>query len=78
MLRKILEKRGIARILANKLLSEIAKRDDVFVVCLEVNPEQVSALHFYKSLGFRKVGIETHMFGDGLPHEVLVMEKVMR
>jgi ribosomal protein S18 acetylase RimI-like enzyme len=70
--------KGWARLLADKLLFEISKRDDVDVVCLEVNLEQVPALYFYKRLGFRKVGIETHVFGDGLPHEVLVMEKVMR
>jgi ribosomal protein S18 acetylase RimI-like enzyme len=69
--------KGLARLLANKLLFEIAKRDDVFVVCLEVNPEQVAAVNFYESLGFRRVGVETHVFCDGLPHEVLVMERVM-
>ena len=69
--------KGLARLLANKLLFAIANRDDVFVVRLEVNPELVTALSFYESLGFRRMGVETHVFCDGLLREVLIMEKVV-
>jgi len=69
--------KGWARLLADKLLFEIGKREDIDVVCLEVNSELVQAISFYEDLGFRKVGIKIHVFGDGLSHEVLVMEKIM-
>lgn len=68
--------KGWARLLADKLLFEIGKREDVDVVCLEVNSELVHAVSFYVGLGFRRVGVRTHVFSDGLPHEVLIMEKV--
>ena len=71
-------RKGLARLLVNKLLFEVGKREDISVVCLEVNPELVSVVCFYESLDFRKVGVESHVFCDGLSHEVLVMEKVMR
>jgi ribosomal protein S18 acetylase RimI-like enzyme len=69
--------KGWARLLTDKLLFEIGKREDVDVVCLEVNSELVHAISFYEDLGFRRVGVRTHVFGDGLSHEVLIMEKVM-
>ena len=69
--------KGWARLLVDKLLFEIGKREDVDVVCLEVNSGLVHAISFYEGLGFRRVGVRTHVFGDGLCHEVLVMEKVV-
>jgi len=70
-------RKGLAKLLANKLLFEIGKRENISVVCLEVNPDLVNAVCFYESLGFRRVGVERHVFCDGLAHEVLVMQKVM-
>ena len=69
--------KGIGRALVERLFSELGKMEDVHVVCLEVNPVQIFALRLYESLGFSKVGVESHVFCDGLSHDVLVMEKVM-
>jgi ribosomal protein S18 acetylase RimI-like enzyme len=69
--------KGIARMLTNKLIFEIEKKENIRIVCLEVNPELVHAVCFYESLGFHRVDVESHIFCDGLSHNVLVMEKVL-
>ena len=71
-------RKGIAYALAKRLLCELNKREKIHVVCLEVNPNQVFAVKLYEGLGFRKVGVETFVIGDGLPHEFTVMEKILR
>lgn len=70
--------KGVGRALAVRLLYELGKLDHIHVVCLEVNSSQVFALRLYESLGFSRIGVDSHVFCDGVSHEVLVMEKVLR
>ena len=48
--------KGIVKIL-RKLLIELAKKKDIFIVRLEVNPIQDNALNLFLRFGFRKFGV---------------------
>ncbi len=69
--------RGIAEALAERLLCEISKNEDIHVIRLEVNEEQEAAMNLYKRLGFKEVNAETAVFGDGLTYKALIMEKLV-
>lgn len=75
---KLYRNKGVGRTLAERLFYELGKMNDVHVVCLEVNSEQVFALRLYESLGFSRIGGDSHVFCDGLSHEVFIMEKALR
>ena len=67
-------RKGIAKLLMEKMLGELKKHKDITVVKLGVNINQESAKKLYEKFGFRTIKTETVLFGDGLKHEELIME----
>ena len=67
--------KGVAKALVKRLLQEFARSKDIRTVRLEVNADQEAARHLYGRFGFKKVGAEPVVFGDGLSHEAIIMEK---
>ena len=70
--------RGIGRRLLAALLDQLAQVDRVAVARLGVNAEQTAAVHLYQEVGFHVVGEGTVTLGDGLLHQELMMEKMVR
>jgi ribosomal protein S18 acetylase RimI-like enzyme len=67
--------KGIATALVKRLLCEFAKDNNIHAARLEVNADQKLARQLYEHFGFRKVGLEAIVFGDGLSHEAIIMER---
>jgi ribosomal protein S18 acetylase RimI-like enzyme len=68
-------RQGIAHHLVVVLLDRLSAAEGVAVARLGVNPEQAAAVNLYRGAGFRIIGTETVVLGDGCSHPVLVMEK---
>lgn len=67
--------KGIARVLLNKVLEEFRKNGNFSVAGLGVSVNQKAARRLYESLGFKVVGSEQRVLGDGRSWEVLQMER---
>ena len=74
---KVYRSRGVARALALRIFRELDKVEGVDFVQLGVNEDLVVARGLYESLGFRKLQTASFVFGDGLSHVVLIMEKLL-
>ncbi len=68
--------KGIARGLITTILSEIREIPSVKKVILAVNARQEAAVHLYTNLGFKIVGQEESIMGDGNIYTEYQMEKV--
>jgi ribosomal protein S18 acetylase RimI-like enzyme len=68
-------RQGIAQRLLAALLDRLAAAEGVAVARLGANPEQAAAVNLYRRAGFRIIGTEIVVLGDGCSHPVLVMEK---
>lgn len=64
---------GIGSKLLSGILKTIEQRNDGVDVKLEVNAEQEPAIRLYKKFGFKTIGNDTMVLGDGLPHKKLHM-----
>ncbi len=65
-----LRRRGIGRALLTYALTEIGRETSVF---LEVRSQNLSAIAFYKALGFREIGMRKKYYRDP-PDDALVMK----
>lgn len=67
--------KGIGKQLTKKVLERLQNMPGLKKAKLCVNQEQETAVKFYKALGFQIVGTECMQLGDGLKHDLFVMEK---
>ena len=67
--------KGIATALVRRLFREFARDKDIHTIRLEVNADQKLARQLYEHFRFTKVGTEAIVFGDGMSHEAIIMEK---
>ena len=66
---------GVGQMLMKTALDEVQKEWGMNHFRLMVNEDQVAAIKFYEKWGFKKVGSQEYVLGDGKKHNVLVMEK---
>ncbi|MEP7219612.1 MAG: GNAT family N-acetyltransferase, partial [Bacteroidota bacterium] len=74
------EKRGlgIGEMLLESLLQRLRGRPEIERAALTVNMAQTAAVALYTRFGFRTMGIEAGIMGDGNIHDEYVMEKYLR
>jgi ribosomal protein S18 acetylase RimI-like enzyme len=66
---------GVGRRLMAALLAKLAADPEVTVARLSVNATQLAAVRLYEAVGFRMVGEEVTILGDGQPHRELILDK---
>lgn len=72
---------GISNKLTVDLINRIKQNKSINKLLIGVNPEQVAALSLYQGLGFKIIGKEKMMMGDGKQHDyykmVLIISPVL-
>lgn len=69
--------KGMGRQLLDSVIEEIKREGVVKTVKLWVNTEQVSAVKLYERSGFKVIGTDNIILGDGKPHKEYIMEKAI-
>lgn len=67
-------RKGIAKLLMEKILGELKGHSDIAIVKVGVNVDQESAKKLYEKFGFKATETELLVLGDGLEHEELILE----
>lgn len=68
---------GLSKLMLNKLVDLIKATKSYEKLSLGVNKELKPAVNLYKSFGFKVVGKDVQLFGDGLEHDELIMERAL-
>lgn len=68
-------RQGLARALMVAILCELSKNGTIKDVRLAVNVEQQAAIRLYENVGFRAIGTENDLMGDGHYYDGCIMEK---
>jgi ribosomal protein S18 acetylase RimI-like enzyme len=66
--------RGLSRLLMSAILG-VLRENGIQKAYLGVNENQIPAVRLYQSFGFRKIGTETRLLGDGAYHDEMFMVK---
>ena len=66
-------RKGIGKKLLEKIIELAKKIPNVKKISLDVNPEQVSAIELYKSIGFTETGKRNYLMGDGVERQLATM-----
>jgi len=67
--------RGLGTKLFDFVLAKVKEDQEIKKLALTVNKEQEFAVALYKKFGFKTVGEETTLMGDGIEHVELLMER---
>jgi len=67
--------RGLGTKLFDFVLAKLKEDHKLAKIALTVNKEQLYAVALYKKLGFKTVGEESTLMGDGVEHIELLMER---
>lgn len=67
--------KGVGSMLLKKTLGAVIQCNKAFDVQLEVNVKQSVAIDMYKKFGFKGVGEEELVLGDGKLHKLIIMKK---
>ncbi len=67
--------KGISIMLMQTLLDELKTNPDILKLKLTVNKDQLSAIKLYESFGFKIIGQENALLGDGNYYDEYLMER---
>lgn len=65
--------KGVGKQLLQKIIEMTKEKQSVRDISLDVNPDQVSAVKLYTSLGFQENGTREYLMGDGAEHILTTM-----
>lgn len=68
--------RGVSKLLMYDILDRL-KESGIRTAVLGINSEQRAALQLYELVGFRTVEKKMELMGDGIIHEMMIMEKLI-
>ena len=66
---------GISKMLMQALLDELKTNSNITKLKLTVNKDQLSAVKLYESFGFKIIGQENALLGDGNYYDEYLMER---
>ncbi len=70
--------KGVGKELLEKIIEKAEQAPSIRKLSLDVNPNQVSAVQLYKSIGFTEIGEREYMMGDGVKRLLKTMRKQLR
>ena len=65
--------KGVGKQLLQKIIEIAKEKQSVKDISLDVNPDQISAVQLYISLGFQESGTRQYLMGDGAEHALTTM-----